>query len=84
MQERHGAATLRPWRAHSRRERRALSHASRRVLTFAEWCEINAFSQSTGRRIINSGDGPKITQLSANRIGVREDHNAEWQDGRVR
>jgi hypothetical protein len=55
-----------------------------RVLTFKEWCKLNGFSERTGLRILNSGDGPKITQLSARRIGIREDHNAEWQERCVR
>jgi hypothetical protein len=56
----------------------------RRVLTFAQWCLQNGFSTRTGRRLIEAGKGPKITQLSERRIGVREDHAAEWQESRVR
>jgi hypothetical protein len=58
--------------------------ASRRVMTFREWCELNSISSWTGRRLLQRGDGPKLTHLSDNRIGVREDHNAEWQDRRIR
>jgi hypothetical protein len=57
---------------------------SRRVSSFSDWCKLNGFSEATGRRIIASGNGPKVTVLSARRIGIREDHNAEWQDSRVR
>jgi hypothetical protein len=57
---------------------------SRRVLGFHEWCKLNDISPRTGRRIIASGKGPKVTQLSARRIGIREDHNAEWQESLVR
>ena len=33
-------------------------------LTFFEWCQLNRFSERTGRRILKSGNGPIITQLS--------------------
>jgi hypothetical protein len=56
---------------------------SRRVMSFRAWCDLNNFSIPTGRRIIASGEGPKITQLASRRIGIREDHNAEWQDSRI-
>jgi hypothetical protein len=55
-----------------------------RVLSFKQFCELGGFSPRTGRRLIGSGDGPKITQLSERRIGVREDHFREWLDKRVR
>jgi hypothetical protein len=53
-------------------------------MTFREWCELNSFSEDTGRRLLARGDGPQITQLSDRRQGIREDHNAEWQDRRIR
>jgi hypothetical protein len=62
----------------------ALQRPLRRVLSFKQWCEVNGFSAATGRRILQSGSGPKVTQLSPNRIGIREDHNAEWQETRIR
>jgi hypothetical protein len=40
------------------------------VLTFREWCELNAISPTTGRRILAGGDGPVVTALSAKRIGI--------------
>jgi hypothetical protein len=54
------------------------------VFTFAEWCTLNKFSERTGRRILASGSGPIITQLSAKRIGIRRRDNALWQDSRAR
>jgi predicted DNA-binding transcriptional regulator AlpA len=53
-----------------------------RVMTFREWCERSGFSAVTGWRIMKSGDGPKVTQLSARRIGIREDHHAVWLNSR--
>jgi predicted DNA-binding transcriptional regulator AlpA len=54
-----------------------------RVLSFAKWCEAAGFSTRTGRRIVERGEGPKITKLSDQRIGVREDHAHEWLEGRI-
>ncbi len=55
-----------------------------RVMSFRQWCELVGISDDTGRRIIASGNGPRITQLSERRIGVREDHHVAWLDGRVK
>ena len=55
-----------------------------RVLSFRQWCELNGFSPSTGRRIINAGNGPIITQLSPRRIGITIRNNAAWQQSRAR
>jgi predicted DNA-binding transcriptional regulator AlpA len=54
-----------------------------RVFSFHQFCELSGFSPRTGRRLIESGDGPKITKLSDRRIGIREDHYREWLDSRV-
>jgi hypothetical protein len=55
-----------------------------KVMTIPQWCEFNNFSPATGKRILKSGDGPKLIRLSKRRVGVRYGDNAEWQDGRVR
>jgi hypothetical protein len=54
------------------------------VLTFAEWCALNRLSERTGRRILGSGGGPDVTQLSAKRIGITVGANARWQASRKR
>ena len=54
------------------------------VLTFAEWCSLNGFSQRTGRRVLSSGNGPIVTQLSPKRIGVTRGNNRRWQASRAR
>jgi hypothetical protein len=69
-----------------RRQPREASPAhvpSNRVLTFRAWCSLNAISIATGRRLIAAGK-VKVTQLSARRIGIREDHNAEYQSACIR
>jgi hypothetical protein len=38
-----------------------------RVLTLAQWCALNGISLATGRRLINAGTGPVITQPEAHR-----------------
>jgi hypothetical protein len=68
-------------RQQSKRDREADDH---RVLSFRQWCELNGFSPATGRRIINAGNGPIITQLSPRRIGITVTNNAAWQESRAR
>jgi predicted DNA-binding transcriptional regulator AlpA len=55
-----------------------------RVLSFCQWCELNGISERTGHRILDSGSGPKVLQLSDRRIGIRESDNARWQESCVR
>lgn len=55
-----------------------------RVLSFIQWCELNGFSRATGQRLIRSGLGPVITQLSDRRIGITVANNAAWQASRAR
>jgi hypothetical protein len=52
------------------------------VLTFREWCEVNRFSQATGRRLIATGAGPVITRLSERRIGITVGANRRWLHAR--
>jgi hypothetical protein len=63
---------------------RNISHVPDRVRTVTEWCVINGFSEDTGRRILAGGKGPKVLQLSPNRIGIRDSDNKAWQDTLVR
>jgi hypothetical protein len=55
-----------------------------RVMSFLDWCKINSISTATGRRIISSGQGPRVLELSARRIGIRHGDNRRWQNERVR
>jgi predicted DNA-binding transcriptional regulator AlpA len=55
-----------------------------RVLSFAQWCDLNGFSKATGRRIIKRAEGPPVLQLSPRRIGIRESDNVAWQASRTR
>jgi hypothetical protein len=55
-----------------------------RVLSFRDWCRVNSFSPATGGRILASGDGPPVVQLSPRRIGIKESANAAWQAARTR
>jgi hypothetical protein len=56
----------------------------RQVLPFELWCQINNFSDRTGRRILASGSGPRVTALSAHRIGIVYADNRRWQESRAR
>jgi hypothetical protein len=55
-----------------------------KVLRFKEWCRLCGFSPATGRRIINAGNGPIITQLSPRRIGITLANHVRWQESRAR
>ena len=55
-----------------------------RVLSFRQWCFLNGISARTGRRILASGNGPTVTQLSDRRIGITIRANREWQEARER
>jgi hypothetical protein len=54
------------------------------ILTFREWCMLNRISERTGRRILSSGTGPIVTQLTAKRIGISVGNNKRWQAARER
>jgi hypothetical protein len=53
-----------------------------RVTSFLAWCRRIGVSPATGRRLLSSGEGPRITRLSARRIGVRERDHVAWLDAR--
>jgi hypothetical protein len=55
-----------------------------RCLTFNEWCALNGIGERTGRRILKSGNGPAVVQLSDRRIGITIRANREWQAARER
>jgi hypothetical protein len=52
------------------------------VAPFDAWCRRVGISESTGRRLLASGDGPRVTRLSARRIGIRERDHRVWLDSR--
>ena len=54
------------------------------ILTCQRWAGLNAIGYSTARKLLRDGAGPKITQLSAGRFGIRASDNAAWQAARVR
>ena len=53
-----------------------------RVMSFEAWCQLAGISLSTGKRLIAAGRGPKLTQTSERRRGVRLHHHHEWLDSR--
>ena len=55
-----------------------------RVMSFRDWCALNNFSVSTGRRILAGENGPVVTQLSPRRIGITIGANRTWQASRAR
>ena len=71
-------------RAERRQLRQRLAEDDDAVLTFKEWCSLNSVSERQGRRILTSGNGPTVTQLSDRRIGITRRNNREWQASRAR
>jgi hypothetical protein len=67
-----------------RRHALAQSLEDDRVLSFRQWCELNGMGLRTGRRILRSGRGPVVTQLTERRIGIRVADNRRWQASRAR
>ena len=55
-----------------------------RVLSFPQWAKLANISESTGRDMIQRGDGPKIVQLSPYQIGIRVCDHREWLATRTR
>jgi len=78
------AGELSPPEAERRRIQRQHSLDDDRVLTFNEWCALNGIGKRTGRRILTSGSGPVVTQLSERRIGITVGNNRRWQEARAR
>jgi hypothetical protein len=55
-----------------------------RVLSIKQWRELNGFSEATADRILKSGKGPKVVQLSERRRGIRVIDNRRWQEESAR
>ena len=75
---------LKKGRAEQRQLRQRLVEDDDAVLTFKEWCVLNGHSERQGRRILASGNGPTVTQLSDRRIGISRRNNWKWQQARAR
>jgi predicted DNA-binding transcriptional regulator AlpA len=52
------------------------------LMSIREWCERSGFGTVTGWRIMKAGKGPKVTELSARCVGIREEHYLEWLNTR--
>ena len=62
----------------------AISEDLDRVLSFPQWAKLAGLSERTGRDIIERGVGPKVVQLSPNRIGIRVCDHREWLAAKIR
>jgi hypothetical protein len=54
------------------------------VMSFQEWAKAASLSERTAKDIIERGQGPKIVQLSAGRIGIRVCDHRAWLAARTR
>jgi hypothetical protein len=55
-----------------------------RVLTKAQAAKICGISIWTLKRLIDAGKGPKLTQISDRRVGIRVGDLRRWQESRER
>jgi hypothetical protein len=53
------------------------------VIPVREWCKRVGLSYKTWKRMRKTGEGPTVTWLSPNRIGIRLKHSREWLDARA-
>jgi predicted DNA-binding transcriptional regulator AlpA len=54
-----------------------IQHESQ-VLRLREWAVLANISLRTARRLMASGDGPKVVRLSSRRFGVTVAAHREW------
>lgn len=52
------------------------------VVSIRAWAAMCGVSYVTARRTIAAGEGPRVTKLSARRLGIRLRHHREWLDSR--
>jgi predicted DNA-binding transcriptional regulator AlpA len=52
------------------------------MISFREWCGLNDISESTGRRLIASGQAPRFVRISEKRISVTRGENRRWRQSR--
>jgi predicted DNA-binding transcriptional regulator AlpA len=55
-----------------------------RVRSLREFAAHVGISFKTLKRLLQAGKGPRLTQLSPNRVGVRDSHGQEWLEERAR
>jgi hypothetical protein len=55
-----------------------------RVFTLAEWAKEASISPRTARELIASGRGPRVVELSPNRLGIRVCDHRAWLASRIR
>jgi hypothetical protein len=53
-----------------------------RVIPLADWYRRIGLPERSGRRLIESGQGPTITRLTERRKGVRERDHLAWLEAR--
>jgi hypothetical protein len=53
-----------------------------RVIPLGAWFKRVGLPARSGRRLIASGDGPQLTQLTERIRGVRERHHLAWLERR--
>jgi predicted DNA-binding transcriptional regulator AlpA len=57
--------------------------ATNHVRSIKDAATILGLSYATLKRMLASGEGPKITRLTQRRIGIQARHIEEWMQARV-
>ena len=57
----------------------SIEHGADYGMSFPTWCVLAGVSISTGKRIIRSGRGPRITRPSPGRVIVRISDHHRWR-----
>ena len=60
------------------------SYSDDAILSFADWCRLVGITENTGRRIRAAGNGPRVIQISENRIGITMADHRAWLASRGR
>jgi predicted DNA-binding transcriptional regulator AlpA len=54
------------------------------VLTVKQWSALVGISTRTAKRRIKANDGPRLVQLSTNRVGITVGAHKAWLEARAR
>jgi predicted DNA-binding transcriptional regulator AlpA len=53
------------------------------VLSVRSWAALVGIGHSTAKKLLASGQGPKVTRLTEKRIGIRMSAHAAWLSART-
>jgi predicted DNA-binding transcriptional regulator AlpA len=60
-----------------------ISNSINHVRSIKDAATILGVSYATLKRMLSSGEGPRVTKLTTRRIGIQDRHIEEWMQKRV-